>query len=111
MLVLTRSKGNRVVIGDDVVVTVLSVGRSRCTCGAQGDGVRVQLGVDAPRELRVLRGEIYDAVRGANLASVTASATAKLAGSLGRLVAPPDPWRRDGGAVIAETSAQVAKIG
>lgn len=76
MLVLTRSRGERIVIGDDVTVTLLSVGRSRCTCGARQDGVRVQLGVEAPRQLRVLRGEVYDSVRSSNLASAGTDATA-----------------------------------
>jgi carbon storage regulator len=71
MLVLTRSKGQRIVIGDDVVVTVLSVGRTRCTCEARNDGVRIQLGIDAPRDVRVVRGEIFDTIRGANLAATT----------------------------------------
>lgn len=76
MLVLTRSRGERIVIGDDVTVTVLSVGRSRCTCGANNDGTRVQLGVDAPRDLRILRGEVYDSVRSFNLASAGTDAAA-----------------------------------
>lgn len=73
MLVLTRSKGETIVIGDDVTVTILGVGRSRCTCAAQHDGVRVQIGIDAPRDLRVLRGEIFDEVRRANLVSLGAA--------------------------------------
>lgn len=91
MLVLTRSKGNTVVIGDDIVVTILGVGRSRCTCAAQHDGLRVQVGIDAPRDLRVLRGEIFDEVRRANLVSLASSdgpvaeRVQSLAGSLAHL--------------------------
>lgn len=55
MLVLTRRVGESVVIGDDVVVTVLEV---------RSDGVR--LGIDAPRHVRVHRSEVLDAVREAN---------------------------------------------
>ncbi|MDA8061405.1 MAG: carbon storage regulator [Actinomycetota bacterium] len=83
MLVLTRSRGDRIVIGDDVTVTLLSVGRSRCSCGARQDGVRVQLGVEAPRDLRVLRGEVYDAVAASNLASAGTDALAGAAVVLG----------------------------
>ena len=50
MLVLSRTQGQRIVIGDDIVVTVNKV-----------DGNRVSVGIDAPREVRVLRGELADA--------------------------------------------------
>lgn len=58
MLVLGRKVGERVLVGDDVVVTVVSVGR---------DGVRV--GIDAPREVRVHRAEIVDQVAADNRAA------------------------------------------
>lgn len=61
MLVLTRRVGESVVIGDDVVVTVLEV---------RSDGVR--LGIDAPRHIRVHRSEVLDAVREANARAVEA---------------------------------------
>ena len=44
MLVLSRRVGERLMIGDDIVVTVIEV---------RGDGVR--LWIDAPREVRVHR--------------------------------------------------------
>jgi len=44
MLVLTRRIGQKVHIGDGITVTVVSTGRGR-----------VQLGIDAPREISVLR--------------------------------------------------------
>jgi carbon storage regulator len=47
MLVLTRKVNKELVIGDDVVVTVLSI---------QGNTVR--LGITAPREIPVQRGEL-----------------------------------------------------
>lgn len=56
MLVLSRRTGESVVIGDDVVVTVLEV---------KGDG-GVRLGIDAPRSTRVHRAEVYAAVKAAN---------------------------------------------
>lgn len=61
MLVLTRRVGESVVIGDDVVVTVLEV---------RSDGVR--LGIDAPRHIRVHRSEVLEAVREANARAVEA---------------------------------------
>lgn len=48
MLVLTRRPGESVMVGDDVVVTVLDV---------RGDVVR--LGIKAPRSVQVHREEVY----------------------------------------------------
>ncbi|NLE72519.1 MAG: carbon storage regulator CsrA [Actinomycetales bacterium] len=55
MLVLSRRVGERLVIGENIVVTVIDV---------RSDGVR--LGIDAPREVRVNRAEILEAVTQAN---------------------------------------------
>ena len=49
MLVLTRKRGETLVIGDDIKVTVLSV---------RGNLVRV--GVDAPKSVPVHRQEVLD---------------------------------------------------
>ena len=51
MLALTRKKGESIVIGDNITITVLSV---------SGDSVRV--GIDAPRNIPVNRQEIYDQI-------------------------------------------------
>jgi carbon storage regulator len=47
MLVLTRKKGERISIGPDIELTVVNVGRRV-----------VQLGVRAPKEVRVHREEV-----------------------------------------------------
>ncbi len=52
MLILTRRTGERLMIGGQVVVTVL---------GIEGD--RIRLGIDAPREVPVHREEIYDRIQ------------------------------------------------
>ena len=80
MLVLSRRVGERLVIGDDIVVTVIEV---------RSDGVR--LGIDAPREVRVHRAEVLEAVRAANVDAVAADD--RTVASLQRLVSPPDPSR------------------
>ncbi len=56
MLVLTRKVNETIMIGSDVAITVVSV---------QGHGARAQirLGISAPRELPVMRREVYDASR------------------------------------------------
>jgi carbon storage regulator len=48
MLILTRSVGQTIMIGDDITVTVFHV-----------DGGQVKIGIDAPREVAVHREEIY----------------------------------------------------
>ena len=55
MLVLTRRPGESVMIGDDVVITVLDV---------RGDVVR--LGIRAPRSVQVHREEVYRELQKAN---------------------------------------------
>ena len=49
MLVLTRKSNQSITIGGNVVVTVLAV-----------EGDRVSLGVQAPREVSVLRNELLE---------------------------------------------------
>lgn len=66
MLVLTRRTGESIVIGNDVVVTVLEV---------RGDQVRI--GIDAPRAVQVHREEVYRAVERENAAAVAAAARAR----------------------------------
>ena len=51
MLVLSRKKGERLVIRDNIVVTVVDLGNGK-----------VRLGVEAPREVPVHRKELYDKI-------------------------------------------------
>ena len=60
MLVITRKRGETIVIGEGIEVTVLRVGR---------DGVR--LGVTAPRDVQVHRQEVYGQIRAANAAAAS----------------------------------------
>lgn len=47
MLVLTRKKGEAILIGDGITVTVVEC-----------DGEKVKLGIDAPRNVSILRKEL-----------------------------------------------------
>lgn len=47
MLVLSRKVGEQILIGDDIVLTVVAV-----------EGNKIRLGIQAPRSARVLRGEL-----------------------------------------------------
>lgn len=55
MLVLTRRTEESVVIGGNIVITVLGV-----------EGEKVKLGIDAPREVTILRSELLDAIEQQN---------------------------------------------
>jgi len=52
MLILTRRVGESVMIGRDIVVTVLGV-----------KGVQVRLGVNAPKHIPVHREEVYERIK------------------------------------------------
>ncbi|MEV6629806.1 carbon storage regulator CsrA [Actinoplanes sp. NPDC051470] len=76
MLVLTRRAGESVMIGDDVVITVLE---------ARGDVIR--LGIQAPRDVRVHREEVYRELQAANREA--ASPTDAVVDELSRTLRPP----------------------
>jgi carbon storage regulator len=52
MLVLSRKKDEKIVIGDNVSIMIVEI---------RGDKVR--LGIEAPREISVHRSEVYDAIK------------------------------------------------
>jgi carbon storage regulator len=56
MLVLMRKSNESIVIGDNITVTVL---------GIEGD--KVKLGISAPREISILRHELFQAVQEQNI--------------------------------------------
>ena len=52
MLVLSRKKDEKIIIGDNITLMVIEI---------RGDKVR--LGIDAPKDVSVHREEVYDAIR------------------------------------------------
>ena len=52
MLVLSRKKDEKIVIGENITLMVIEI---------RGDKVR--LGIDAPRDVAVHREEVYDAIK------------------------------------------------
>lgn len=55
MLVLTRKPKQQIMIGENIVINIVEV---------QGDNVRIA--IDAPREIKIYRGEIYRAIQEEN---------------------------------------------
>jgi carbon storage regulator len=62
MLIITRKPGEKIMLGDEIVVHVMEI---------VGNSVRV--GIEAPRSLPVYREEIWDAVRNENRAAADAA--------------------------------------
>ncbi len=58
MLVFTRKKDESLVIGNEIEVTILSVGSGN-----------VKVGITAPRHISVHRHEVYEAIKRENLAA------------------------------------------
>ena len=69
MLVLTRKPGEKIFIGDNISLTVVEV---------KGESVRIA--VDAPREVKIYRGEIYEAIIAENKAAAIAGDMKQLDG-------------------------------
>lgn len=52
MLILSRYTGQKIIIGDDTIITVL---------GIQGNQVRI--GIEAPKQISVHREEVYNRIQ------------------------------------------------
>jgi carbon storage regulator len=76
MLVLTRRAGESVMIGDDVVITVLE---------ARGDVIR--LGIQAPRDVQVHREEVWKELQAVNREA--ASPTEDAVQAVAKMLGPP----------------------
>ncbi|WP_339215268.1 carbon storage regulator CsrA [Solibacillus sp. FSL W8-0372] len=62
MLVLTRKKGETIMIGDQIEVKVISV-----------DGDQVKLGIVAPKSVKVHRSEVFEAIQQQNKEALATS--------------------------------------
>lgn len=67
MLVLTRKSEETIVIGDDVVVKVIRTGNGS-----------VKLGIVAPKDVRVLRGELLPESKAEPAVSLSAAVLARV---------------------------------
>jgi len=87
MLVLTRKIGEKILIGNDITLTILDGGR--------GEGVRI--GIEAPRSVSIHRSEVVEAVSSSNQAALQAAASGVVSpeqlilAALGLAAAPTEP--------------------
>ena len=58
MLILTRKIGESIVIGENIVVKVVETGKNS-----------IRIGIDAPKEITVLRQEVYESIQKENILS------------------------------------------
>ncbi len=82
MLVLSRKLDESIMIGDAVVIKVLSI----------QDG-QVKIGIDAPKDVRILRREIYEEIHSSNIqaAKTSKGAAVKAAKMLQSKIPPLNP--------------------
>jgi carbon storage regulator len=55
MLVLTRKKGESIMIGDQIELVIVSI-----------EGDQVKLGIKAPQQVEIFRKEVYESIQMAN---------------------------------------------
>ena len=67
MLVLSRQRDQSIVIGENVVITVVDV---------RGDKVRI--GIEAPKEIPVHRQEVYEAIQKENAEQLDSQSEAEI---------------------------------
>jgi carbon storage regulator len=60
MLILTRHIGQTIVIGDNIIVTVLAI-----------KGHQISLGINAPKDISVHREEIYARIKAESSVEIT----------------------------------------
>ena len=58
MLILSRKINEKIMIGDEITVSIIEV---------RGDQVRI--GIDAPKNVKVFRQEVFDAIKAENKAA------------------------------------------
>ena len=68
MLVVTRKRDERLIIGNEIEIQVLRIGRDN-----------VRLGIKAPDHITIYRHEIYEAIKNQNVSAVESQIPGKAA--------------------------------
>ena len=56
MLILSRKLDESILIGKDIEIKIISI-----------DGSSVKIGIDAPKDVDIIRHELYNAIKGSNI--------------------------------------------
>ena len=62
MLILTRKTNEKIKIGNEITLSIIEI-----------KGEQVKIGVEAPKEVKVFRQEVYDAIQKENKAAASLS--------------------------------------
>ena len=69
MLVLTRKKNQKIMIGDEIELTIVDIKNEQ-----------IKLGISAPKHVKVFRKEVYEAIQAENKAAIATTSTDVLKG-------------------------------
>jgi carbon storage regulator len=58
MLVLTRKLNEKILVGKNIVISILEI-----------EGNNVKIGIDAPKEISILRMEVFEKIQNENIAA------------------------------------------
>lgn len=94
MLNITRKVGEKIIVGDDIVLEVMEV-----------SGASVRIGIHAPRSVSVYREEIWEAVRAENAAAAKSSSAQLPKDSLGAKDKPSARTPREHPTSVGSTRA------
>lgn len=100
MLILSRRPGQKIAIGDDIMITVVEV-----------SGDRIKVGIEAPDEVVILRQELCEAVIEENKAAATRARPEQPDAALALMSRWLPPARRSAGATVDDPAAGEAARG
>ena len=66
MLILSRKVNEKIIIGDDVILTIIDT-----------RGEQVKIGIEAPKTVKILRHEVFEAIQSENKAAAASDESLK----------------------------------
>ncbi len=81
MLILSRKNGQKIIINDEIVITILDAKNDNC-----------KIAIDAPKDVKIYREEVYEQIQEANKQSDSVSLEAL--GDLSNLMPPKNATQK-----------------